>query len=121
MWPDPRDGSVYRALMNLRPVTKPSNVQLTSASALAVLTARTAFARPSHFLSQSNARPPPDQWRGKIEEIGVHCAIGAVEADYHRKNRRSDQHAVFGTAAWNQPAPDIALDHECDDDCRQGQ
>jgi len=69
----------------------------------------------------SNAlRPPPNQRRGKIEEISVHRAIWAVEADCHRENSRSDQHALSGTAAWDQPAPDIALDHERNADCRQG-
>src|SRR5215204_2976976 len=68
----------------------------------------------------SNAvRPPPDQRRGTIEEVGVHCALWVVEADCHRDGR-SYQHGVFGTAAWDQPAPDITFDHERDPHRRQG-
>src|SRR5829696_9547492 len=61
-------------------------------------------------------RPPPDQRRGKIEEVGVHGAIWAVEADCHRENSGSDQHAVFGTAAGDQPALHIMIDHKRDAD-----
>src|SRR5689334_11866844 len=82
MWTDPRDGLVYRALMNLSADHKTLEPASARPDCKDGFCASLAFPFP---ISSNAPRPPPDLWRGKIEEIGVHCAISTLSCLLHPK------------------------------------